>query len=420
MRKNFTYWRAAHPFLYISIYLFVGYRIGLHFSNSIHFSFLDWILYYTISIVSLLSMTKLALPPLTVSFIVTCCIMSWGIALAALQASPQHSSVPFIDDHFILTCRNWVIEKINKTISHKAANGFALAILLGVKSTMDPTLLNAYKQLGILHIIAISGMHLEILFKNLKRISSILPRSTFFISIEILFLLSTVWIYTFMAFASPSIVRASMLFSIFTIGSAIGSKNFIFNSIAISLCILLIFNAKGLQSIGLQLSYAAVIGIHVLYQPLSTCIPLDNPLIKWMWNNVAMSMAAMLTTLPVLSYHFHQIASWTILSNFVMIPLTNLLLYALVLLLALPMQWGMASKFGNWIGNYINWLNDWVKLGYDHTSASTIKLRMDCIQIAIYYAIIIFVYLWFKTKQTCWLIVVLSLLVGYTIVNLFI
>ena len=52
-------------------------------------------------------------------------------------------------------------------ITNKEANGFAQAIVLGVKMDMDKGLMTAYTQLGIVHIIAISGMHLEILFKNL-------------------------------------------------------------------------------------------------------------------------------------------------------------------------------------------------------------------------------------------------------------
>jgi competence protein ComEC len=279
--------------------------------------------------------------------------------------------------------------------------------------------LDAYKQLGILHIIAISGMHLEILFFNLTRFTKWLPSNSFFKIVELIFLLTVVWLYTFMAFASPSIVRASLLFSVLTVGSAIGRKSFVFNSMAISLCIVLLFNSKGLHSIGLQLSYAAVIGIHLFYKPIYECIDLDNPIVKFMWSNASMSLSTMITTTPVLIFHFHQIASWVLVSNMIMIPLTNVLLYSLAILLALPLKYGIAHYWGSWVDDYIHWLNQLVNYGFAKTNAGSIMIKMNLSQLAVYYIILLLMYLWLYYKQTAWLFGIFGTITAYYMIKLF-
>jgi competence protein ComEC len=100
--------------------------------------------------------------------------------------------MPNAIDHFISYCRNGLIEKINKTIISKEANGFALALLIGVKMDMNKALVNAYTQLGIIHIIAISGMHLDILFKSLMKITNQFPKKRAFQLLEIIIILMLV------------------------------------------------------------------------------------------------------------------------------------------------------------------------------------------------------------------------------------
>ena len=80
---------------------------------------------------------------------------------------------------FISHTRVWMIQKIDRHIIDKEASGFAKALLIGVKSDVDKNIIKAYTQLGIIHIIAISGMHLDIIFKNLVFVTGHLPRKIF-------------------------------------------------------------------------------------------------------------------------------------------------------------------------------------------------------------------------------------------------
>jgi ComEC/Rec2-related protein len=274
--------------------------------------------------------------PVIKGILVMSCLISWGVMIQWNASSQTHFELPSYINRYIIYCRNGLIDKINKTILPKEANGFALALLIGAKMDMNKALVNAYTQLGIIHIIAISGMHLDILFKSLKRLTSYFPKNRIFNILEIVLLLIIVWTYTLMAYASPSIVRASVFFSIYLIGNFYALPSFALNTIAGGILFLILMNVRGVEHIGLQLSYAAVIGIHLFYKILYTSIEIDNPIIQFLWSNCCVSLAAQLTTFPILLLHFHQVASWVLVSNFIMVPLSNLILYGLAIILILP------------------------------------------------------------------------------------
>ena len=420
MQTSYAYWRASHPLVFISSNLLVGIIIADYLptytsNNAMLISFLIFV----ITIVFLLGILLIPIKINTLISLSTLAVLiSWGVAIKLTAQQKQMIAIPY-PTNFIEQCRNGLIGKINKTILNKEANSFALAILIGLKKEVAPGLISAYTQLGIIHIIAISGMHLDILFKNLARLTQLLPRKRMFILLELIILLLAAWIYTLMAFASPSIVRASLFFSIYIIGKFMGAASFMLNTIAGGILILLLFNLKDLNNIGLQLSYAAVIGIHLFYKPFYKSIEMQNPIIQFLWSNCCMSLAAQLTTFPILALHFHQIAGWVLVSNFIMIPLSTLILYGLGILLIMPMQLSITSIWGKVVEQYILLFNHLVQNWFNQTKAESISISMNAIQIVLYYVLLLFGYLWFYQKQPKWLIAILGLISLYILLKLF-
>jgi competence protein ComEC len=419
MQSNYSQWRAAHPLVFIATLLLIGVILAKQYvqiSGAQSFVFTISILISSTGFLLLLTIFKIQQSIIGVFTYLS--IISWGFAIQIASQNQALVSIPY-PTQIILSCRNWVIAKLNATIANKEANGFAQAIVLGVKSDMDQSLTNAYTQLGIVHIIAISGMHLEILFKNLKRVTQLLPRHVFFLTLELFFLLTCVWIYTLMAFASPSIVRASLFFSIFTIGKFLGASSYMLNTIAGGVLVILLFDIQHLNHIGLQLSYAAVIGIHLFYKLLFKSIELKNPIIQFLWSNCCMSLSAQLTTFPILALHFHQIAGWVLVSNFIMVPLSNYILYGLGILLILPIQIPFTFLWGRMVEAYIMFFNHFVSSWFLQTKAASIQISMSGFQIWMYYLILLFLYLWLYLKQPKWILAILGLFSMYFLQKLF-
>ena len=417
MEKSNSHCKAANPLLFISATLLIGVVLGSLFFNHSNQPIYA-IVIICIGLILLRGCFFFAIPKWCNGMLVIVILISWGVAIYFATQKKNLIHFPYPVD-WVVYCRNWVIQKINATIVSKEANGFALALVLGVKSDLNKAVLNAYTQLGIIHIVAISGMHLEIIFKNLTRITSLMPRKKIFLFIELILVLGGVWLYTLMAFSSPSIVRASVFFSIYFIGKFLQQSSFTLNTIAGGMLLLLLFDVKNLDNLGLQLSYAAVMGIHLFYPLFYKMLPMDNPILSFLWSNLCLSFAAQLTTLPILVYHFHQMASMVLVSNFVMVPLSNVLLYSLVILLASPTVFGLSNLLGKWIQQYILWMNACLLNLNSWPISNSFQLHFDKVQMVLYFVGLGLIYRWLSKRQTYYLFQLLILLTGYQILKLF-
>ena len=418
MEKSPQHFRAAHPLLFIASLLLAGLIFAKLFVKElilISISEASYLLLFSLVLLQfIINHTTTYIQGLAVYLI----LFSWGILLFFITHDKNLFQIPY-PEKWIAFCRNAVIHKINITIKSDEANAFAQSLLLGVKNNANKEIINAYRQLGIIHIIAISGMHLEIIFKNILRITLWLPRNKFFILIELIIVLGFVWTYTLMAFASPSILRAAVFFSIYYIGKFLGASSYTLNVVAGGVLILLLFDIKNLENIGLQLSYAAVIGIHLLVPLFNKMIPMDNPVFIFLWNNVCISIAAQLTTLPILLFHFHQLASLVLISNFIMVPLSTLLLYALALLVITPPIMKLPQLGGLIIEKYIIAMNKAIS----HLDALPINrpliISFGLDQVILYYLALLLIYAWLYTKKAKWLVYILGIFCIFCLLKLF-
>ena len=345
-------------------------------------------------------------------------LVSWGCVIYLTTHKQNLMWLPY-PNGIISHIRIWMIQKIDRHFIDNEASGFAKALLIGVKSDVDKNIIKAYTQLGIIHIIAISGMHLDIIFKNLVFVTGHLPRKIFWRLLELAIILITVWIYTFIAFASPSVVRASIFFSLFFVGTFLNQPKYTLNCIAGGILVILFFDLHSIYHIGLQLSYAAVIGIHLFYRIFYKMLPMDNPILNWIWGNLCITLSAQMTTLPILLYHFHQTSPLVLISNFMMVPLSTLLLYALIGLVILPNPVNFSMHLGGLIQSYINFLNR-VVLSFHHNPIGTpLLVQMSGRMVVGYYLWLLFVYIWLYKRKAKYLFFSLVLITLVCLIKLF-
>ena len=292
-------------------------------------------------------------------------LLFWGALVAQYHASSSFLS-EMVSAQWVIEVRQYFILKIDHAFIDPESNAFAKSLLFGTKSDMSPNLKTAYQQLGILHIIAISGMHLDILFKLLEKGTLWLPNKNWARWTKLISLLLIVWSYTLIAHAGPSVVRASLFFSTLLIGRFFYLNIFSLNTISIGILLVLLYNSQIMTGIGLQLSYAAVVGIHFFYKPLLQLLPIDNRLLQFAWSNLAISIAAQLTTLPIVLHYFHSSSSLSILGNFLFVPLSSLLLYALLLWMVLPDIELVQVVIAKGIGWYIKTMNESIRLLFQY------------------------------------------------------
>lgn len=419
MEKSLAHWKAEHPLLFIAISIGIGYLIANYFGY--HYQNLNYTIAFVIIGISMGILFYLPLCSLKKwqeGVIILFILAGWGSVIYLTTHSQNLMWLPY-PNGIISHTRIWMIQKIDKHIIDKEASSFAKALLIGVKSDLDKNIIKAYTQLGIIHIIAISGMHLDIIFKNLVYVTGHLPRKIFWRLLELAIVLITVWIYTFIAFASPSVVRASIFFSLFFIGTFLNQPKYTLNCIAGGILVILFFDLHSIYHIGLQLSYAAVIGIHLFYPVFYKMVPMDNPILNWMWSNLCITLSAQLTTLPILLFHFHQTATLVIISNFIMVPLSTLLLYALIVLVLMPNQVSFSMHLGGLIQSYINLLNRVVLYFHQNPIGTPLLIQMSGRMVVGYYFWLLFVYIWLYKRKAKYLFYSLVILTLVFLIKLF-
>ncbi len=237
----------------------------------------------------------------------------------------QTSSPKFLQNT-VLQGQNFIRQLFFKVFSFKHA-GFALALLIGNTNYLDKDLQTAYTNTGIAHIIAISGMHMQLIIAFILLLLRSLPalKPVSYIAI---------WYFAFLAAANPSVIRAAVTASLqlYIPYKAIFPRQF--NILFLSAIILLCLQPHWLYHIGFQLSYLAVISILIFYPILKKLFHSPYYLLNQLLQIVAVTLAAQILTLPVCCYYFKQLPLHFLLSNMIAIPLSTSLLYCLILVVA--------------------------------------------------------------------------------------
>ncbi|MEO8109031.1 MAG: ComEC/Rec2 family competence protein [Ginsengibacter sp.] len=235
---------------------------------------------------------------------------------------------------FIYFTRNKIRDILYKYIPGENERSIASALLIGYKVDLDKDLVQAYSNAGVVHLIAISGLHMGIIYFILSWIFSRIPvikRSK--ISRLILTLLC-LWFFALLTGASGSVLRSAIMFTFIAVGMFVGKRTFIYNSMAASALILLCYNPYLLWDVGFQLSYFAVLGIVIAQPYVVKWFYIKNKFLNAIWQLSSVSLAAQLFTFPICIYYFHQLPLLFLISNLIAIPLTTVALWTCLILVA--------------------------------------------------------------------------------------
>lgn len=237
-----------------------------------------------------------------------------------------------------LSIRKKMIDKFEGYFKNEEALAMMSTLVLGYRATLDKELVKAFSSTGTIHVLAVSGMHVAIVFAFLSFGLRWLGRRSILRFIRLLVLLLSVWMYTFLTGFSASVLRAALMISFFIIGNNFLKDRNTLNHMAASAFFLLLFDPKYLVDVGFQLSYLAVIGIVWLSPMLIQAFNLSNTMLRKGLQAVALSCGAQLTTTPLVLYYFHLFPVYFLPANlFISFPAT-LMIYVGFLLLALPVN----------------------------------------------------------------------------------
>ncbi|MBP6455271.1 MAG: ComEC/Rec2 family competence protein [Chitinophagaceae bacterium] len=310
-----------------------------------------------------------------------------------------HTSKFFISsfDNFSET----ILKIIEKYIPEKENYAIAKALLIGYRDEIDSDTYQAFANTGLVHLIAISGMHLGIFYLGVLKI--ILQLNYFKKRRKLATILALIFMWSFALLTSlpASILRSGIMFSALAIAQFIERKVSSINVLSFTAFILLIIKPLWLFDVGFQLSFLAVLGILIFYKPIYNTLKHSNNIIDFFIQITSVSLAAQIFTFPISIYYFHQMPLLFLITNLIAIPLVSLLLYGLIVLILFSPIPFLASIIGKILSILLQLLIKIIAFFNSFSFVSWQQIHCTAFQTILLYVIVIFLafFIFYKNKN---------------------
>jgi competence protein ComEC len=306
-----------------------------------------------------------------------------------------------------------VLAIIHQHISNKNTIGIAEALLVGERSGIDTETWSTYSKAGISHIIAISGMHISLIFQAIVFIITLNHSKKNLRKPAIIIAVLGMWFFAALTGMPASIARAAVMFSFIAIAQLFDLQTKTYNVLALSALCLLCINTQYLFDVGFQLSYAALFGILLFTKKLESYRPSNNFFVKNIWTLVSATLAAQVFALPLCLYYFHQMPLLFIPANLVAIPAT---LLCLALEIGILLFHFIATPIADFLGTFtqiiIEWNNDFIAWIASFKAAQITQVQLSVAQVISLLAAFVFLSIaWYHKSKNSFLLGLSGLLV---------
>ena len=290
-----------------------------------------------------------------------------------------------------LGIREWLIGKYRQWGIGEEQMPVLSALTLGHKGDLDKETREAYSVAGIAHVLALSGMHIGIIWFLLRWLKGGL-------------VIPLLWAFAFIVGLEPSVVRAVVMCMLMELGRLSGSKVFSMNTLSVAAFFMLLYNPFYLFDVGFQLSFVAVASILLFYPVLFPLFSFKNKWARWTWGILCVSMAAQLGTAPLVMYYFSNFSVYFLITNLAASVLVPFIIYGAILLMMTMFLPGLQHGVVVVLNGLVSGLNasaEWVS-GLPHATFSFSVLNP--LEIIVFYVMLGVWLLYGKNRRRKWLI----------------
>ena len=273
--------------------------------------------------------------------------------------------------------------QIHVLIEDKEVAGFLIAITLGNKEFLGKSQKQAFAQAGLMHMLAVSGLHLGIVVPLLMFLFGRRNKDHIVVVIgKSVLLLSSIWILAIFLGFSPSIQRAATMFTFLCLGKFSKYPVHSLNLLAASALFMILGNTSIIYDIGFQLSYSAMVGILMLYKPISQSWTIQNKIGDYIWKLSVVSICATLFTMPFSLYYFGTFPVLFLFTNILVLPVLPVLMYSTYAMLVIG---SMLEILGTAIAFPLEYLGQYIlavaELCSSFSWASIQNIQVDMVQV---------------------------------------
>lgn len=230
-----------------------------------------------------------------------------------------------------LKCKQLILQFYKSLDLNDKELALLSGITIGYKSDFPEDLLQSFRATGTAHILAVSGLHVGIVYFLLNFLFAPIRSAKFKIPLLLLLL----WLYVFVVGLPASAIRAAIMLTLYSIGCAFGYRSYNINSIFAAAFFILIFSPFSLFDLGFQFSFMAVLSICLFMPLLMAKFKSRNALSRFIYNTFTISLAAQIGILPISIYYFGSLPVYFLFANVLIVPLLTLFFYDVLLLILL-------------------------------------------------------------------------------------
>ena len=277
------------------------------------------------------------------------------------------------------------------------------ALTLGYKGDLDKETRDAYSVAGISHVLALSGMHIGIVWLLLDGLLRPLMRGRLR-WLKWMVVTISLWAFAFVVGLEASVVRAVVMCMLMELGRLSGSRPLSMNTLAIAAFFMLLYNPYYLFDVSFQLSFVAVASILLFYPMIFGCFSVKHRVGRWIWRIMSVSMAAQLGTAPLVMYYFSNFSVYFLFANLVAVVLVPLIIYGSILMVALFFMPALQSWIVMGVNILVGALNDTAGLSSALPYATFSLSVLKPVEVALCYILFAVVWKCWKTRKRKWLI----------------
>ena len=324
------------------------------------------------------------------SAVIVLCFVVLGVVLMQ-RAEQTRPHVSRLDRSkiFFLELRAKLFDRLSESGVDGSVYAVVAAMSLGDKSQLTNDLKDTYAVTGASHILALSGLHLGIIYTLL---SLLLDRRRWQVVSQAVIIVC-IWLYVFLVGMSASVVRSAVMLTVYASLSLGHRDKMSVNTLAFAAIVMLLFNPKSLFDVGFQLSFLAVLSILLFYPLFEGMWPqpflLDHRAFKWLWAMLAVSCAAQIGVAPLIAYYFGRFSNFFLLTNLLVVPAATLILYLSLVVLLIPSLAYLLIYIVDTLNHLLSWIATF-------PGASVEGLHPTLLQVLMVYIIIMAVYLLLK------------------------
>ena len=255
------------------------------------------------------------------------------------------------------TLKSRASERLGELVGEGDELAVLRAISIGDRGDLTRELKADYRRGGAMHLLALSGLHVGIIYKMLCWMLFFLGGGLIFRRLRSILVLLALWGFAAISGLSPSIARATLMITIYEISSFFRSGRDGINSLSVAALLICLADPEAPRSIGFQLSFCACLSLFTLFPFLRGLLKAKTAALRYVWDSVCVAVSCQAATAPLSYLYFGTFPRYFLITNLLAVPVAAAVLYLLAASLLLsPLPW-LSGKASFLLGEALSLLN---------------------------------------------------------------